>query len=161
MVSVERGPVSVFARALKDSSEVYQDPRAAAAAGFSGIPVPPTFPFSMAYWGEFPEIQEEGELQREGESVPSNPLWDLMGQLGPGLIMHGEQRFEYHQPVAVGGLLHGEDVISDVYQRESDTHVMTFVVTETTWIDASTGDPVVTAWFNLVHRVRKPCAGAA
>jgi hypothetical protein len=29
---------------------------------------------------------------------------------------------------------------------------MTFIVSETTWSDDKTGEPVVTARFNLIHR---------
>jgi hypothetical protein len=29
---------------------------------------------------------------------------------------------------------------------------MTFIVSETNWTDDKTGDPVVTARFNLIHR---------
>jgi len=32
---------------------------------------------------------------------------------------------------------------------------MTFVVTQSRWADAATGEPVLTARFNLVHRVRR------
>jgi len=149
VVAVERAPVQAFARAVKDRSDVYQDPRAAHAGGFAGIPTPPTFPFAMPYWGEFRELQEGLE------PVGSNPLWEVMGKLGPGLILHGEQEFEYIRPVIVGDVLEGEDVIADVYQRETDTTVMTFVVTETKWTDRASGEPVVTARFNLVHRAKK------
>jgi hypothetical protein len=103
----------------------------------------------MPYWGEYPELQDGVEL------VADNPMPALVGSLGPGLILHGEQEFEYHRPVVVGDLLAGEDVISDIYQRETETHLMTFIVTETVWRDQSTGDPVVTARFNLLHRARK------
>ena len=41
-VVIERGPVRVFAEALGDSDDVYQQ---------DGAPVPPTFPFVMSYWG--------------------------------------------------------------------------------------------------------------
>lgn len=150
VVAVERAPVSAFARAVKDRSKVYQDPREAEAAGFASIPAPPTFPFAMPYWGEHPELQEGLE------PVGSNPMWEVMGKLGPGLILHGEQEFEYSRPVMVGDVLEAEDVISDVYQRETETHVMTFLVTETRWAVRGSGEPVVTARFNLVHRARKP-----
>lgn len=150
VVAVERAPVGVFARAVKDRSPVYQDPRAAAAAGFDSIPAPPTFPFAMPYWGEHPELQEGLE------PVGSNPMWEVMGKLGPGLILHAEQEFEYTRPVMVGDVLEAEDVISDVYERETDTSVMTFVVTETKWTVKGTGEQVVTARFNLVHRAKKP-----
>ena len=149
VVAIERGPVSVFAKAVKDQSPIYQDPRAAAEAGFEAVPVPPTFPFAMPYWGAYPE------LQADLEPVKDNPLWKVMGKLGPGLILHGEQEFEYHRTVVVGDLLQGEDVLADVYERETESAVMTFMVTETLWKDARTGEPVVTARFNLVHRAKK------
>src|SRR5437660_11441948 len=41
-VVIERGPVRVFAQALMDDDAVYSADDA---------PVPPTFPFSMTYWG--------------------------------------------------------------------------------------------------------------
>jgi hypothetical protein len=152
VVAVERAPVSVFAKAVKDHSRVYQDPREAGSAGFASIPAPPTFPFAMPYWGEYPELQEGLE------PVGSNPMWEVMGKLGPGLILHGEQEFEYTRPVMVGDILEAEDVISDVYQRETETSVMTFMVTETKWTVKGSGEPVVTARFNLVHRAKKPGA---
>jgi peroxisomal enoyl-CoA hydratase 2 len=149
VVAVERAPVSNFARAVKDSNPVYQDPRVAREAGFVDIPAPPTFPFAMPYWGSHPELQEGLA------AVGANPLWEAMSKLGPGLILHGEQEFEYHRPVVVGDVLYGEDVLADVYERETDTIVMTFLVTETAWKDAGTGDPVVTARFNLIHRAKR------
>ena len=149
VVAVERAPVSVFAKAVKDPSPEYQDPRAAEAAGFPAIPAPPTFPFAMPYWGAHPEFQEGLEPVRD------NPLWKVMGKLGPGLILHGEQEFEYQRPVLVGDVLHGEDVLADLYEKETETAVMTFVVTETAWTDVKNGEPVVTARFNLVHRAKK------
>lgn len=152
VVAVERAPVSAFAKAVKDKSRVYQDTREAEAAGFASIPAPPTFPFAMPYWGEFAELQEGLE------PVGSNPMWEVMAKLGPGLILHGEQEFEYVRPVMVGDVLEAEDVISDVYERETETHLMTFLVTETKWTVRGTGEPVVTARFNLVHRARKQAA---
>jgi hypothetical protein len=154
VVAVERAPVSMFAKAVKDRSRIYQDPREAEAAGFASIPAPPTFPFAMPYWGEYPELQEGLE------PVESNPMWEAMGKLGPGLILHGEQEFEYTRPVTVGDVLESEDVLSDLYQRETDTHVMTFLVTETRWYAKGTGEHVVTARFNLVHRSKKPPPGS-
>lgn len=149
VVVVERGPAARFALAVKDSSPVYQDPRAAAEAGFDSIPTAPTWPFSMGFWGTFPERQEGLE------PVGPNPMWKVMGGLGPGLILHGEQEFEFHRPVMVGDVLHGEDVLTDVYEKDAPGVTMTFIVTETTWRDAASGEVVATARFNLIHRVKK------
>ena len=46
-LAVERGPVSNFAKSLKDESPIYHNVRAAVDAGFESIPAPPTFGFAM------------------------------------------------------------------------------------------------------------------
>jgi hypothetical protein len=94
VVTVERGQRALFAGAVKDDSAVYRDPRAAAEAGLSGIPAPPTYPFVMGNFGEYPELQTE--------DVPKgNPMGAVLGPLMAkgGLILHGEQEFTYHRPV--------------------------------------------------------------
>jgi acyl dehydratase len=146
-VVVERSAVSNFATAVCDDSPVYRDPRAAEEAGLSAIPAPPTFPFVMNTWGQFPEIQPD--------DVPSgNPMGEVIGPLMAkgGLILHGEQEFVYHRPVYVGDVLSGEGTVVDAYAKESKGKTMTFIVTETVWKDDRTGEPVVTTRFNVIHR---------
>ncbi len=146
-VVVERSAVTNFATAVCDDNPVYGDPRAAAAEGFPAIPAPPTFSFVMTNWGQFPEIQPD--------DVPGgNPMGEVIGPLMAkgGLILHGEQSFEYHRPVLVGDVLSGEGTVVDAYTKESKGKTMTFVVTETVWSDDRTGDPVVTTRFNVIHR---------
>jgi acyl dehydratase len=146
-VVIERGPVSNFAVAVCDSDPVYRDLEAAREAGFDAIPVPPTFPFVMSNWGHFPENQPV--------DLPSgNPLDELLGPLMAkgGIILHGEQEFEYHRPVVVGDVLTGESIIIDTYRKESKGRTMTFVVTETVWKDDTTGESILTSRFNFFHR---------
>jgi len=146
-VVVERSAVTNFATAVCDPSPVYRDPRAAADAGLTAIPAPPTFAFVMQSWGNFPEIQPE--------DVPTgNPMGEVLGPLMAkgGLVLHGEQEFEYHRPVYVGDVLLGEGKVVDAYTKESKGKTMTFVVTETVWKDDRTGEPVVTTRFNVIHR---------
>jgi N-terminal half of MaoC dehydratase len=69
-----------------------------------------------------------------------------------GLMLHGEQEFTYHRPIVVGDILTGGGRIADAYQKESRGRIMTFLVTETEWVDERTGEPVVTSRFNLLHR---------
>jgi len=52
----------------------------------------------------------------------------------------------------VGDVLISEGKVTGAYQKESKGKTMTFFVTETTWSDDKTGEPVVTAIFNLIHR---------
>ncbi len=146
-VVVERGPVSFFADAVVDPNPIYKDPAAAQAAGLPAIPAPPTFPIAMEAWGKFAELQPE-------DAPSGSPLLKILGPLMAkgGLILHGEEEFIYHRPVLVGDQLVGDGKVVDAYQKESKGKTMTFVVTETTWVDAKTGDPVVTARFNVIHR---------
>jgi acyl dehydratase len=147
-IAVERGPVGAFARAVTDNSPVYQDEVAAKAAGFAGIPIPPTFPFAMGFWGKFSE-QQPGDAPAPGD----NPLGEVIGTLMKegGMILHGEQEFEYHRPVVVGEVLTEEGKVTDLYSRESKGRTMTFLVTETEY-RGEDGEVAITARFNLIHR---------
>ena len=150
-VTVERGPVSQFAAALQDDNPIYRDAKVARDAGFGNIPAPPTFTFAMPFWGAFTEDQPPDP------TGGTNPMHTVMGELFAkgALVLHGEQEFEYHKPVEVGDVLVGEGVIKDAYEKETDSAVMTFVVIQTEWKDAGSGDPVVTEQFNLIARLKK------
>ena len=146
-VIVERGPVQHFADAVLSASPIYHDPVAAKEAGFDSIPAPPTWPFAMEFSGKFAEMQP-------ADAPTGNPLATVLGPLMAkgGLILHGEEEFLYHRPILVGDVLIGDGVISDVYQKESKGRTMTFICSETKWTEESTGEPVVTARMNLIHR---------
>jgi hypothetical protein len=134
-VTIERGPVRTFARAIKDDSQEFDGDDA---------PVPVTFPFVMAYWGS----------QGVG-GASSLPIEQLRG---PGrMILHGEQEFAFKGWPHVGQTLEGSTQIADVYEKErSNGGKMEFYVTETDWKDAESGDPVVTTRFTLIVNVRPP-----
>lgn len=150
-VVIERGPVAVFADAVKDADPVYRDARVAAAEGHPSIPVPPTFPFVMAHWGAFPDIQPP-EQQDAAAGAVGEVLGPLLAQ--GGLLLHGEQEFEYHSSVRVGDVLVGEGSIADVYEKISGDYTMTFVVTETTWRHDGSGETAVVARSNTLVRTR-------
>jgi acyl dehydratase len=150
-VRVERGPVEFFATAVKDANPIYHDAEAAKAAGFAGIPAPPTFSFAMQHMGRFTEEQPADPAGGD------NPMHKVMGEIYAqgALILHGEQEFEYHRPIQVGDVLDGAGTLTDIYEKETDAATMTFVVVETKWTDASSGEPVVTERFNLIARKKK------
>jgi acyl dehydratase len=150
-VRIERGPIGFFASAVLDDNPVYRDPSAASAAGFDAIPAPPTFSFAMQHMGVI------GEEQPPDPTNGTNPMHTVMGGLYAkgALILHGEEEFEYHRPVVVGDVLVGEGTIVDLYEKETDSAVMTFIVIETAWRDEATGAPVVTERFNLIGRTKK------
>ena len=147
VVTIERGPLAVFAEAVKDSSPVYQSAEAAAAAGFEAPPIPPTYPFAMANFGRFREQQPEG-WQALG------PMAEIFGALMSkgGLILHGEQEFRYHGPVVAGDILTMTGRISDIYTKESSGKTMTFVVSEQDYTNQR-GEHVLTQVSTILHRV--------
>jgi len=150
-VRVERGPVTAFANALHDPNPVYRDRRAARDAGFEHLPAPPTFTFAMSFWGAFAEDQPEDP------TGGVNPMHGVMGALHAqgALVLHGEQEFTYHRTVEVGDVLLGEGRVVDVYEKDTDSATMSFIVIRTEWTDADSGAPVVTEQFNLIARLRK------
>ena len=147
-IHVERGSVSRFAAAVTDTNPVYHDLRAAKAAGFDDIPVPPTWTFASAFLGAYAEEQPPDPTGGKG-----NPMFEIMSGLmkDGGLVLHGEQEFIYHLPVQSGDVLTSFGTIRDVYTKESGGKVMTFVVMETVFKNQR-GEPVVTEVFNLIHR---------
>ena len=75
---------------------------------------------------------------------------------GQGIgLAYAERFLQEGAKVVVGDVLVGEGKILDVYERETDTAVMTFVVVETTWRDEQSKEPVVVEKFNLIGRTRK------
>ena len=131
-ITVEQGPVRVFASAIKDDPSRYVGDAALA---------PVTWPFVMAFWGS------------DGQGGAGNlPIARLRG---PGRsILHGEQEFEYHRPIRVGETLTGTSRISDVYEKDTSSAVMEFYVKETSWAGAD-GEPVVDERFTLIVRAKK------
>lgn len=147
-VVVERSAVQRFASAVCDDNAVYFDTGVARRAGFDAIPAPPTFAFVMGSWGAFRELQPQPAATKDPAVAA---LQELRAEVG-GMILHGEQEFIYHRPVVVGDVLLGEGTVTDAYTKESKGKTMTFIVTETVWRDEKTGEPAVTAHFNLIHR---------
>jgi acyl dehydratase len=148
-VRIERGPVSYFASALKDSNPIYSDPAAAKAAGFDDLPAPPTYSFAMLHMGKV------GQEQPPDVTGGSHPINEFMGALMAkgGIVLHGEQEFVFHRPIVAGDVLVSSGKIGDIYERESKGKTMTFIVMETEWRDEKSGEPVVTEKFNLIHRL--------
>lgn len=164
VVVIERAPVQNFAAVLGDSNPLYRDSRAAWDAGFADVPAPPTYPFVMLHWGIRDELLDEHGVA----PVPSNPftgvadqlghvgpvMAQMIEELGPGVVLHAEQGFEYHRTPVVGDVLRGATKIVDKYTKTSLHGILTFVVVETVWTDAVSLAPVLTTRFTAVHQPR-------
>jgi hypothetical protein len=108
---VEAGSLRFFAKTTGQTDARYIDPRAAAAAGFPALPVPPTFLFCLAM------------------DVP-NPraAYELLG-IDIGKVLHGEQQFHYHRMAFAGERLTFETRIGDIYTKKGGA--LEFVVRDT------------------------------
>jgi acyl dehydratase len=113
VIIVERGPVARFAEAVLATSPAYSAAPAAKEAGFPAVPAPPTFAFIAGYWGTLPEEQPE----RDPEASDLGAILADLRKDG-GLVLHGEQEFQYHAPVLVGQRLHSSGVVQDVSVKE-------------------------------------------
>lgn len=131
---VELGKIREFAKSLRSDNPVWRLPAAAAEAGLSGVPMPPTFPIAVQHW----------------DPVPAPARGDL--KLDLKRILHGEQEFIFHGPPPVAGtVLTGRQRLAEIREKEGKRGgTMTFVVTETDFAD-ETGRVVVTAKSTLIQ----------
>jgi acyl dehydratase len=106
----EAGRLRFFAKATGETNPVYFDEAAARDAGHPGLPLPPTFLFSL-------------EFER-----PDNAWRDEIGIELPR-ILHGEQTFTYHRLAYAGEALLFESRIADIYDKKAGA--LEFVVRET------------------------------
>jgi N-terminal half of MaoC dehydratase len=152
-VVLDRAVLANFAKAVGDVSPVYQREDAANAAGLGGVPAPPTFTFAAPFWSAF----RADDQPDDPTGGAGNPMHSIMGELFAkgALVLHGEQEFTFHRTPVAGDVLDGLQTITDIYEKETDSARMTFVVMETVWSDAATSEPVVTERFNLIARLKK------
>jgi acyl dehydratase len=116
-VTVERGKIKEFARAIGDLSPFYLDDRVGRASEWGDIIAPPTF---------LTTFRDEGET--------GGMLRDLGVDIGR--ILHGEQEFEYWKPIRPGETYLCRGKVLDVYEKTGRSGPMAFVVRETVVTDA-------------------------
>jgi hypothetical protein len=128
--TAEAGQLRFFAKAIGETDPVYLDEAAARDAGHPGLPLPPTFLFSL-------------ELLN-----PSTAWRDEMG-IRRDRILHGEQSFEYHRLAYAGEALQFDTCIADVYDKKGGA--LSFVIRETR-VTNPRGEHVADLRSALVHR---------
>ena len=116
-VTVERGRIKDFARAIGDSNPFHLDDRVGAASEWGDIIAPPTFGITFR-----DEAADTGALLRE---------------LGTDIsrVLHGEQAFELHRPIRPGETYLCRGKVTDIYEKAGKTGPMAFVVRETAVTD--------------------------
>jgi acyl dehydratase len=118
-VTVERGKIKEFARAIGDDDPLYLDDRVGAASAWGDIIAPPTF--SITFRDEAADTAA------------------FLKELGTDIsrILHGEQEFEIFRPLQPGQSYLCRAKIVDIYEKSGRSGPMAFVVRETTIADGS------------------------
>ncbi|AJT41694.1 FAS1-like dehydratase domain-containing protein [Psychromicrobium lacuslunae] len=122
-VSAER--LRFFAEAIAERDPIYLHAEAAAEAGHSGLPLPPTILFGLEFEG------------------PAG--FDWLTEMGVDVrrVLHGEQEFHYHAMAYAGEALRLVPTIVDVYSKKGGA--LDFLVKETKITRISDGSAVATA----------------
>jgi acyl dehydratase len=118
-VTVERGRIKDFARAIGDLNPFYLDDRVGAASEFGEVIAPPTFPITF-----------------RDENFDTNTFLKELGT-DVSRILHGEQEFELHRPIRAGETLLCRPRVSDIYEKTGKSGAMAFVVRETAVTDTA------------------------
>jgi len=116
VVTVERGQMKAFARAIGDLNPNYLDDAVGQASEWGDVIAPPTFMTTFRADGE------TGALLRE---------------LGTDIsrVLHGEQEFELTRPIQPGQTYVCRARIVDIYEKTGRSGPMAFVVRETAITD--------------------------
>ena len=132
-VTVERGKIKEFARAIGDLSPFYLDDEVARAGPWGDIIAPPTFPITFRDEGA-----DTGALLRD---------------LGVDIsrLLHGEQEFEHFKPIRPGQTYLCRTRVVDISEKTGRSGPMAFVVRETVVTD---GDNDIVATVRHITVIR-------
>ncbi|HYS17700.1 MAG TPA: MaoC family dehydratase N-terminal domain-containing protein [Candidatus Binatia bacterium] len=116
-VTVERGKIKEFARAIGDGNPLYLDDRVGAASEWGDLIAPPTFAVTFR-----DETADTAAFLRE---------------LGTDIsrILHGEQEFELFRPLQPGQTYLCRARVVDIYEKAGRSGPMAFVLRETAITD--------------------------
>jgi hypothetical protein len=120
-LSIERGRLRFFAKAIGETDPVYTETTSARDAGYADLPAPPTFLFAA--------------------ELDSGALFGALERLGvpPEKILHGEEHFDYFEPIAAGDTVTVTSRIADIYDKKDGA--LEFIEIESLAVNQH-GDPV-------------------
>lgn len=100
VLTVERGRVRFFAKAIGETDPIYSDEAAARAAGYADLPAPPTFLFAA--------------------ELDSGAMFGMLDRLRVphAKVLHAEQGFEYLAPVVASDTVTVRSRIQDIYEKK-------------------------------------------
>lgn len=136
-VQLEKGALKFFATAIGQENPVYFDEKAAEEAGYPGLPVPPSYYFSLDL------LQDEP--------------FKYLDTLGVNLnhVLHGAQDFEYFKPAFAGDTVVIKAKIIDLFDKKNGA--LDFIIKEVR-VENTEGELLVKQIMTII--VRNPEGGA-
>ena len=118
-ITVERGKIKEFAKAIGDDNPLYLDDRVGAASEWRDVIAPPTFAITL-----------------RDETADTTAF---LKELGTDIsrLLHGEQEFEIFRPLQPDQTYLCRPRVVDIYEKTGRSGPMAFVVRETTIADGS------------------------
>lgn len=111
-VDVEKGQLRLFATAVTERNPIYTDEAAARAAGYSSLPAPPTFAFSLG-------LLAPARIGNVGDMVENI-----------GDVLHAGQSFDYRQLIFAGDRIRLQTRTADIFYKKGGR--LLFIVQDTT-----------------------------
>lgn len=111
-IEVARCKIHELALAIGDTNPIYHSQEAAREAGYADVPLFPTSPTTLAFWGNTEMI---GHLVSLGLNVMR--------------ILHGEEEYEYLAPIYPGDVLTGVVTVAEGKSRRSSNGSSMDIVT--------------------------------
>ena len=131
-IEVEKYPIRFFAEAIGATERIHFDEDAARAAGYRSLVAPPTYVMCLGSLAE-----------------PDNSRMLIEMGIDPARVLHGEQHFDYHQPVCAGDRLEYRTRVTDIYEKKGGA--LGFVALET-GVTNQTGAAVAEMRLTIVVR---------
>ena len=113
--TVEPNRLRLFFNAIGEDNPVFRDENVAQAAGFAGVPIPPSYLFCQ-------------------EMMDADDPVEFLTVLGIPIakILHGEQSFAYHAPIVAGDTLLFEGSVTNVTQKKGGAMTLLEMTTRVT-----------------------------
>jgi acyl dehydratase len=123
---VDLTSIMLFASALGETNPIYYDEHYAQQTPLGSVIAPPTFSIASAHWNPSYSLRgvrripppQTPDVARGGDKKGAGAKREGGG--GPNLtrVLHGEQRFEYHQPLRPGMVLRASTHPGKSWEKE-------------------------------------------
>ena len=96
-ITVERGKIKEFCKAIGETNTIYFNKEEAKKAGFEDTPIPPTFQTSFTFWHY-------------------ETFWEDMEKMGIDTkrLLHMKEEYTYHKPIYPGNTISIQPEVIDV-----------------------------------------------